>query len=82
MDQSIKPPRGGSSTVPVRAEISARKAKVGDVVRLASGGPDMTVRALSPGNGIEPATADCLWFFDGQEHNGVFPLAALRKKKE
>ena len=45
--------------------------KVGDVVRLKSGGPAMTVTA------IDEQKAFCEWFESTEQHQGTFVLAAL-----
>lgn len=49
---------------------------VGDVVRLKSGGPAMTVAELRDHN------AACDWFHEGERDTGLFPLATLIKAKE
>ena len=48
--------------------------KEGDVVRLKSGGPKMTVNSKGGGD-----TLHCSWFVDGDaiEHKGMFKSAAL-----
>ena len=49
-----------------------RKFKIGDVVELKSGGPDMTVVAHT-GGGLS-----CIWFDDDQGlHDGTFPPETL-----
>lgn len=45
--------------------------KVGDVVRLKSGGPKMTVLMLKPGEAVAG------WFFDGGYRETTLPPAAL-----
>lgn len=45
----------------------------GDVVRLKSGSPDMTVRWVSDGD------AHCTWFDKTDQKTGSFPEAALEK---
>ncbi len=47
--------------------------KVGDVVELKSGGPDMTITS------IEGDKANCTWFVEGKPHYGQFPIIALQK---
>ena len=54
--------------------------KVGDIVQLKSGGPMMTVSAVSPFNGVMSAT--CIWFDDKKEVHGVFALATLNKDED
>ena len=49
--------------------------KPGDVVRLNSGGPDMTVYKLRPN---DDSIAICLWFDDNkQSFNQPFPVVCL-----
>jgi uncharacterized protein YodC (DUF2158 family) len=57
--------------------------KVGDVVQLKSGGPNMTVNEIGkPGmGGTGPLSAWCSWFDSkGEEKKGTFPLTSLTKK--
>ena len=50
--------------------------KVGDVVQLKSGGPNMTVVDVYE----EDRQAKCVWFFgDVTKMDGVFPFDALKK---
>ena len=46
--------------------------KLGDKVRLASGGPLMTL-----GSPEALGRGDCCWFVDGEYHEKSIPLAAL-----
>jgi uncharacterized protein YodC (DUF2158 family) len=48
--------------------------KIGDVVVLKSGGPDMTVE--EPGEVV-----GCVWFEKNQPQRGFFPAAVLEAKK-
>jgi uncharacterized protein YodC (DUF2158 family) len=52
--------------------------KVGDIVRLRSGGPRMTVRAVD----VEPASGEvtvfCNWFARNRIEQGNFPPDTLR----
>lgn len=48
--------------------------KVGDVVTLKSGGPDMTITHIKGDD-----TATCVWFEETTRHEGNFPLAALEE---
>jgi uncharacterized protein YodC (DUF2158 family) len=51
--------------------------RIGDVVRLKSGGPSMTVVAL--GGRAEPGVVDCVWFDRGDARQlAAFPPLALR----
>jgi uncharacterized protein YodC (DUF2158 family) len=57
--------------------------KIGDIVHLKSGGPDMTVDDIAPGGvvGSGPMSAWCTWFDSkGEENKGTFPLTSLTKK--
>jgi uncharacterized protein YodC (DUF2158 family) len=50
--------------------------KTGDVVRLKSGGPQMTVLS------VQGQTVDCSWFGpDGNVKLSSFPAAALEKEE-
>jgi uncharacterized protein YodC (DUF2158 family) len=52
--------------------------KVGDVVRLKSGGPAMTVTSVEPGEGDGGHAVFCIWFnAKGNEKSGHYPAAAL-----
>ena len=51
---------------------------VGDVVRLKSGGPDMTVTALFPMR----KEYGCTWFADHKLENTRFPEAALNRAED
>jgi uncharacterized protein YodC (DUF2158 family) len=48
--------------------------KVGDIVELKSGGPDMTVTDPNWNDEVR-----CQWFLQGKIYVGVFPANALRK---
>jgi uncharacterized protein YodC (DUF2158 family) len=53
--------------------------EVGDIVRLRSGGPQMTVTGTSVGPD-RPMLFRCSWFDkDGHEQTGAFPAEALSK---
>ena len=56
--------------------------KVGDVVHLKSGGPDMTVSEIGKSgmSGTGALSAWCSWFDKGDEKKGVFPLTSLTKE--
>lgn len=58
-----------------------KKWKPGDVVRLASGGPDMTVQAVNEKKGgVE--SVDCVWFNqDGKVVENDFPPETLVNAK-
>ena len=52
--------------------------KVGDVVRLKSGGPAMTVTSIEHGEGEAGHAVFCIWFnAKGNEKSGHYPVAAL-----
>lgn len=48
------------------------KFSVGDVVRLKSGGPDMTVSCLTEVKSHNCIRVDCLWFNDNEVHEHAF----------
>lgn len=50
--------------------------KEGDVVRLRSGGPKMTVTTVADQWGT--MTAWCSWFEGMKAHDGTFPITALK----
>jgi uncharacterized protein YodC (DUF2158 family) len=53
---------------------------VGQVVKLKSGGPDMTVRQAYPASavsGTTTATYNCQWFAGKKLENGTFPPDSL-----
>ncbi|PYC18758.1 DUF2158 domain-containing protein [Pseudomonas jessenii] len=57
--------------------------KVGDIVKLKSGGPDMTVRYVENNNGTQPYL-HCQWFAGKKLEDGSFPsnsLAAVEAKQ-
>ena len=53
----------------------ATEFKPGDVVRLKSGGPAMTVTAIGEDGG--ETKAFCVWFEGTEQHQGTFVLAAI-----
>lgn len=55
--------------------------KVGDVVRLKSGGPEMTVRSYpySMMDGKDDSKAECVWFEEVKLHKSVFNVDELLK---
>jgi uncharacterized protein YodC (DUF2158 family) len=52
---------------------------VGDVVRLKSGGPKMTVTDITSGTvgGTQHVTVECTWFHDNKQDFGKFPSETL-----
>lgn len=54
------------------------KMKIGDIVSLKSGGPDMVISSIEPAYG----RANCSWVHDGQYHSAVIPISALRADSE
>lgn len=54
----------------------ATEFKVGDVVRLKSGGPPMTVTEV--GKASEEPTIWCQWFEGADTKNGTFPPEAIK----
>jgi uncharacterized protein YodC (DUF2158 family) len=52
--------------------------KIGDVVRLKSGGPPMTVTSVEMGEGEAGYVIFCIWFnAKGNEKSGHYPAATL-----
>jgi len=52
--------------------------KPGDVVRLKSGGPAMTIERVGQAGDGQPA-ADCLWFEGTEVKRGTFLLTTLAR---
>ena len=52
----------------------ANQIKVGDTVKLKSGGPNMNVQSID-----EKGRAVCSWFVDGEAHREVFRLESLEQ---
>ena len=54
--------------------------KAGDVVKLKSGGPKMTIKKIcSMPSSNEDDGADCCWFDNNEVKDGKFPLITLEK---
>jgi uncharacterized protein YodC (DUF2158 family) len=53
--------------------------KVGDVVQLKSGRPDMTVSEVGMNNAVMKGW--CVWFEGSDNKKGVFPITSLRLVK-
>lgn len=55
--------------------------KTGEVVKLKSGGPDMTIEWIknSIGGDRKPVSANCVWFEDKEVKRGEFRLDNLVK---
>ena len=53
--------------------------KVGDVVRLKSGGPEMTVKNIGKGTLDDQLLAWCDWFDGKKPMKDSFPLTSLEK---
>ncbi len=55
--------------------------KVGDVVMLKSGGPEMTVRSYTypMQDGKDDSKAECVWFEEASLHKAVFKVDELLK---
>jgi len=55
-----------------------KKLQVGDIVKLKSGGPDMTIKDVHTDiHDEEIGTYRCQWFAGKKLDNGVFPLESL-----
>jgi uncharacterized protein YodC (DUF2158 family) len=54
--------------------------KIGDIVQLRSGGPNMTVEDIEPIPGKN--LIDCQWFAGGKLNHGRFPPESLTKVEE
>lgn len=55
-----------------------KKFKVGDIVKLKSGGPDMTVEAVDRNfNNEETGSFTCQWFAGRKLDEGSFPLESI-----
>jgi len=52
--------------------------KVGEIVTLNSGGPDMTVESIDPMDG----SVCCQWFNGNKLEMGIFPTASLAQREE
>ena len=59
----------------------AEKIEIGDVVKLKSGGPELTVTNVGKlWETSDVLHAWCAWFSDdGKNHEGTFPCASLEK---
>jgi uncharacterized protein YodC (DUF2158 family) len=56
--------------------MSEQQLKVGDTVRLKSGGPLMTVTGVGHDRNHKPMVW-CSWFTDNKEDRGTFPVEAV-----
>ncbi|HVB78958.1 MAG TPA: DUF2158 domain-containing protein [Candidatus Binataceae bacterium] len=56
----------------------ADEMKVGDIVQLKSGGPDMTIEHIDTW-GSDHVSAKCVWFDGSKRKAEVFALAILKK---
>lgn len=54
------------------------KFAIGNIVKLKSGGPDMTIRTTPEGTGIN---YDCQWFAGKKLESGRFPADSLELVK-
>jgi uncharacterized protein YodC (DUF2158 family) len=52
--------------------------KPGDLVRLRSGGPVMTLQQVS----YDGESVYCQWFVNGKLHTGQFPPSSLKRASE
>lgn len=52
----------------------------GDVIRLKSGGPAMTVTSVGEAHMSSAMSVWCVWFdVKGEQKNGTFPIEAVEK---
>jgi uncharacterized protein YodC (DUF2158 family) len=58
----------------------AKAYKVGDVVKLKSGGPDMTVKRIIPSSN-QGDVYECQWFAGKGLQHGIFPPESLDPKQ-
>jgi uncharacterized protein YodC (DUF2158 family) len=58
----------------------ASEIKVGEVVRLKSGGPMMTVKKVEQFNSV--MSANCDWFEGSEPKYGMFPVTSLKVVEE
>ncbi len=56
--------------------------KIGDVVQLKSGGPQMTIDTIGETMYEDYQSAWCTWFDKNTEQKGTFPLTSLQPYKE
>lgn len=56
------------------------KYKIGDIVKLKSGGPDMTVK--QQGEGMNEEIFVCQWFAGKKLERGAFPSESLESVKK
>jgi len=61
----------------VSADTASTELALGSVVRLASGGPRMTVEKFS-GTQADERGVHCVWFAGDQQRRDVFPEKALQ----
>ena len=64
----------------MRKNDPARPFVTGDIVRLKSGGPLMTVERLL--DFVDPIQVECQWFASKKLQNGRFPPAALDRVEQ
>jgi len=56
--------------------------KIGDVVVLKSGGPEMTINTIGETEYEDFDSAWCVWFDKNKQVKGVFPMTSLKAYKE
>lgn len=49
----------------------------GEIVRLKSGGPRMTISAVHDWRDMTESTVTCTWFSGSKRHDGVFSIEVL-----
>ncbi len=55
--------------------------KAGEIVRLKSGGPEMTIEEISRWHESSKDQAKCTWFNGGKIESKIFELTSLEKIK-
>jgi uncharacterized protein YodC (DUF2158 family) len=55
--------------------------KIGDVVLLKSGGPEMTIEEIGRWQESQVDQAKCSWFDENKKKSGIFVLESLEKPK-
>lgn len=57
--------------------MATKKLKVGDIVKLKSGGPDMTIQKVLDEDYDDSEGLRCQWFAGKKLENGWFPISSV-----